>query len=172
MASTAVTPTDPPRRRFLRPVTGVVAAVLVGLAAFTTVEFVRTPASASVSNDRQSALNAANLVAVNFTTLDYRQLTQDFQRLAALATPSFRQAYLTQTNAAAEYIVRFKGRSTGTVVASAVQNADAANAEVIVAINDTIVNTKYPKGTIRYFRLDIKLARQHGKWLVNSVDPV
>jgi Mce-associated membrane protein len=147
-------------------------ALLAGVAAssFQISHHNRTPGAA---NPRAAALNTGRKVVLAFTTLDYRQLTQDFQRLAALATPSFKQAYLTQTNQAAERIVKAKATAQGNVVAIAVSTLDGNTATVLAAVNEAVKNTSQPKGQEKYFRLDVSLQKQkNGGWLASAVTPV
>jgi Mce-associated membrane protein len=158
---------------------GVVVICLV-LSVFAVVRLVQGvgPSSADKADAsaRAAALAAANQVGVDFTTLDYKTLTQDFNNLAALCTPTYRKSLLTQTPGTAELIVKAKGRSTGTVVSRAVQNmtpsTNPTKADVILAVNDTITNVKNPKGQVSFFRLDVSLQLVKGKWLASAVNLV
>lgn len=149
----------------------VVAAValLVAVAA-TAFQLSRPARSTSVDHDRVSALNTGRAVALAFTTLDYRQLTQDFARVGNLATPEFKTSYLTQTNQAAELIVKAKAISKGNVIAIAVGTLGGNTATVLAAVDETVTNTQQPKGQAQYYRLDISLQKQKdGRWLASAV---
>jgi Mce-associated membrane protein len=132
---------------------------------------VRTASSTATEAQRDAALGAARTVAVDFTTLNYRTLSQDFQRLTGLATANFRKAYLNQTNSVAELIIKAKANSQGSVLAIAVQNATPSSADVIAAVNDNVTNTTFPKGKTIYRRLDIKMVHSGSRWLVDAVNP-
>lgn len=157
----------------------VVVVVCLALTAWSAVRLTRGSTPTAVTREeaaREAVLAAASQVAVNFTTLDYRTLTQDFKQLGDLATPAYRKQFLTQTPATAELIVKAKASSKGQVVARAVQNLEPqtnpTSAEVILAVNDTITNTSNPKGAVQYYRFDIKLQKVGGRWLASAVNPV
>jgi Mce-associated membrane protein len=174
---TTPTTTDPRTIVAIAAVVVVVCLVLSGFALANTLRGSSEPAGGPAQrteNAEQAALAAANQVGVDFTSLSYRTLTQDFQHLAALCTPTYRKSLLTQTPGTAELIVKAKGTSTGTVVGRAVQNVTPSTgptkADVILAVNDTIKNVKNPKGQVSFFRLDVSLQLINGRWLASAVN--
>lgn len=160
------------QRGRLAGITALLLAALLVLLVVLSITVVQLSRQRSAQKERAQVAAVGREVAVAFTTLDYRSLTQDFGNLARLTTPSFRQAYLTQTNQAAELIVKAHGRSTGTVAQLAVANLQGSTASVIVAINDRVVNDQVPKGQTKDFRLTISLQKSGSGWLASQVQQV
>jgi Mce-associated membrane protein len=128
--------------------------------------------SSSGSADRTTLLAVGGQLAVDFTSFDYRHLNADFEATAKRATPAFASTYLKQSKSVASVITKAKAVSTSQVVASGVKSSSATNAVVLVAINDLTKNTQSPKGTTQYFRMQITLVHQNGKWLASQVEPL
>jgi Mce-associated membrane protein len=128
--------------------------------------------SSSGSADRTTLLAVGGQLAVDFTSFDYRHLDADFTATAKRATPGFASTYLKQSKSVASVITKAKAVSTSQVVATGLKSSSATNAVVLVAVNDLTKNTQSPKGTTQYFRMQITLVNQNGKWLASQVEPL
>jgi len=118
----------------------------------------------------QTALGEAGQIAVDFTSFNYKTLTQDQSRIAADLTPTFRQTYLQQSRQLNAVIRRAKSVATSQTVASGLSSYDpvAGQATAIVAVNVTSRNIQ-TKGTVQYYRFSVQLQRISGKWLASNV---
>jgi Mce-associated membrane protein len=153
-----------------------VAAIVVALAAgaliAVSIATAPSPASGGGSQTAQSqaALGQAGQIVVDFTSFDYKTLTQDQSRIAADLTPTFRQTYLSQSRPLNAVIIKAKSVATSQVVASGLSSYDpvAGKASAIVAVNVTSRNIK-TKGTVQYYRFSVQLQQVGGKWLASNV---
>jgi Mce-associated membrane protein len=159
-----------------RALTVVMAAfvVIVVLGALTAVAIHTSQrrSSSSGTTDRTTLLAVGGQLAVDFTSFDYRHLDADFAATAKRATPAFASTYLKQSKSVASVITKAKAVSTSQVVATGLKSSSATNAVVLVAVNDLTKNTQSPKGTTQYFRMQITLVNQNGKWLASQVEPL
>jgi hypothetical protein len=128
---------------------------------------------ASLAANSTTALVEGGQIAVDFTSFNYQTLDQDFAATAAHATPAFAKTYLSESRTVASLIKKAKAVSVAQVVATGLQAYEPAKgtATVIVALNDTTKNTKSPAGTVQYFRMQVQLVNQDGKWLATAVSP-
>jgi hypothetical protein len=153
-----------------------VAAIVVALAAgaLIAVSIVTAPSAASGSGSptagAQAALGRAGQILVDFTSFDYKTLSQDHSRTAADLTPTFRQTYLTQSRPLDAVFRKAKSVATSQVVASGLSSYDpvAGRATAIVAVNVTSRNIK-TNGTSQYYRFSVQLQRLNGTWLASNV---
>jgi Mce-associated membrane protein len=160
------------RSRALTVVMAAFVAIVV-LGSLTAVVIHTTQHRSSSGNaDRITLLAVGGQLAVDFTSFDYRHLDADFAATAKRATPAFASTYLKQSKSVASVITKAKAVSTSQVVATGLKSSSATNAVVLVAVNDLTKNTQSPKGTTQYFRMQITLVRQNGKWLASQVEPL
>ncbi|HEX3823042.1 MAG TPA: hypothetical protein VHV79_01100 [Mycobacteriales bacterium] len=130
-----------------------------------------TAAPTALQASATTALTEGGQLAVDFTSFDYRTLSKDRNETASHLTPSFAKIYLTQSGVTAPDITKVKAVSTSKVVATGLQAFSPAKhtATVIVALDDTASNIKSPKGTLQYYRLQVQLVEQNGRWLASNV---
>ena len=162
-----------------RVVAAVAAVVALAAAALIVVGFLRMPGSDAVAGvaggsdavgKATSAVAAADQIAVDFTSFNYRTLAQDQARVAANLTPTFRATYLAQSRPLRAVIVRARSSATSQVVADGLSSFDpaAGKASVIVALNVTSRNIK-TQGTVQYYRFSVQLQHVGTKWLASNV---
>jgi Mce-associated membrane protein len=130
--------------------------------------------NASVAAEATTAMTEGGQIAVDFTSFDYRTLSQDYKQTAAHATPTFAKTYLQQSRLVAKFVKKAKAISTSSVVATGLVafNPTAGTATVNVALNDTTKNIKSPAGAVQYYRMSVELVKQNGVWLAQGVTPV
>jgi Mce-associated membrane protein len=118
-----------------------------------------------------TALTEGGQLAVDFTSFDYRTLAQDRKETATHLTAAFAKIYLTQSGVTSADITKVKAVSTSKVVATGLQafSPSKHTATVIVALDDSASNIKSPNGTLQYYRLQVQLVNQNGKWLASNV---
>jgi hypothetical protein len=171
-------PVPAPRRR--RPTRVIVAALVVILVLGSAAGYaIRTTGQRSSAGSDQTALLAiGGQLAVDFTSFDYRHLNAEFAATAKRATPAFAKTYLSQSKSVASFITKAKAVSTSRVVAAGLcedkaQCKDATTGTVVlVALDDVTTNASAPKGTTQYFRMEVDLTRQNGRWIANEVQPL
>lgn len=147
----------------------VVALTAGGLAAFGATKLSHTD---SLEAARTQALSAARQIAVDFSAYNYQQIDQDFARVAAESTGSFRDDYLKQSAGVKDLIQQVKAVSTAEVAGAAVVDATSRTATVVLALNRTVTNTKVPKGQHDSFGLELALVKKGNRWLATQVKPL
>lgn len=149
-----------------------IAIVLLAAAAISVFGVLGASRATAQDNDRLALVSAARLDAVDFTTYDYRNIASDFARFAARTTGSLHTDY---TRFAPDLETRFKDlkvHSVGQVITAGVVQSTSTTATVLVAVNDTVYNSKTPKGQVVYDRLAFVLQKIDGRWLASSVRPI
>ena len=150
-------------------VLGVLAVLVVAAAVASLVLAPRVSAAQDRGDRDQAILHAARQEAVDFTTLDYRQLDRDLGRVLDGATGSFRSEFQSGTKDLRSVVVAYHTVSTGTVLSAGLVSADADSARVLVVADSLVTNVKDTKGTPRHYRLQLDLVRQHGRWLTTDL---
>lgn len=118
---------------------------------------------------RTEVLQAARQHAVNFTTLDYRTLDRDLERVLRGATGQFRSEFEAGTTNLSELVTANKGVSEGEVLEAGIVSDDADSARVLVVADSTVTNTAGPAPRPRYYRMQMDLVLVRGRWLVSDL---
>lgn len=162
--------------RTAEPVTPARTVVLAGLllAAVACVALVvlAVPrlAEASETDARRTAvLQAARQQAVNFTTLDYRELARDLDRVLEGATGQFRSQFESGTEDLSELVTANEAVSEGEVLEAGIVSEDADSARVLVVADSTVTNTADPQPQKRHYRMQMDLVLERGRWLVSDL---
>jgi Mce-associated membrane protein len=131
----------------------------------------KNPSASPLQASATTALTEGGQLAVDFTSFNYHTLTQDRNETATHLTAAFAKVYLTQSGVTASDIQKVKAISTSKVVATGLQafSPTKHTATVIVALDDTASNVKSPTGTLQYYRLQVQMVEQNGKWLASNV---
>ncbi|WP_157545620.1 hypothetical protein [Hamadaea tsunoensis] len=111
---------------------------------------------------RSAAVAAASDLALAMVTISATTVDSDLARVAAGATPDFRQN-LGGVRAA---VLAGHVQSTGRVLRAALVSGDARTAEVLVAVDALIKTPKAPDGRTTHYRLRLSLALDTGRWLL------
>lgn len=123
----------------------------------------------SGAQDRADALSAARQIAVNFSTLDYRSFDQDIARVSGEATGSFRSDFAAQAAQIKSVVVADKSVSTGQVAQTALVSSSSKAARVLVVLDADVTNTSTTTPTARHYRVQLDLAKVHGRWLASQL---
>ncbi|MDT7570485.1 MAG: Mce-associated rane protein [Actinomycetota bacterium] len=159
---------DPVRRRRLLPL--LLALVLLtelgGIGAL-----VRDRRSAdNREDDRQAALQAARVQAVNLTTISYQSADRDLARIVAAATGTLKTQFDAQRRTFPDVLRKEKSVSVGNVLSAGVTSQSDAAVEALVAVDATVKNaTSGTSGVLKHYRMDMRLVRIGGRWLVSQV---
>lgn len=123
---------------------------------------------------RDDVLAAARQEAVNFTTLDYRQLDRDLGRVLDGAGGSFKTQFQQQSDQLRQLVTANKAVSVGQVLDAGLVSLDGDSARVLVVADSRVTNTGAPDGQLRRYRMQLDLVRSadgptRGRWLTSDL---
>jgi Mce-associated membrane protein len=150
------------------------AGVLVVLAAVTlafTVRLVIVDRQVGADeNRRQVVLQAARQQALNFTTIGYKTVDHDIDRVIAGATGDFKASYQQNRDTIKETVTKNRSTSKGEVLDSGLVSIDADSAVALVVADASVTNVAYKKPTLRNYRMRLDLAKVGNRWLVSDIE--
>jgi Mce-associated membrane protein len=122
---------------------------------------------------RAAALQAARQQAVNLTTISYQTADRDLARIIDAATGTLKTQFEGQRQQFPTVLRRDQSVSVGTVLAAGVASQSEGAVEALVAVDATVSNAESAKAgngkLIKHYRMDMKLVRVGGRWLVSQV---
>lgn len=126
--------------------------------------------SDDLTGDHREVAEAAEKEALAFLKVDYTDMDTVMDRVLAGATGDFKKQYAEKRDLLKEEAIKNESKSNGSVVALGIGELDEDSALVFVAA-DTTVSNKFTEGTEqpRYYRLQLDLVREGGKWLTSNV---
>lgn len=156
------------------PRSGKVTAALVTLAALVVVLAVAVGVGLpwvlhqrALNDARSDALRAAQRYAVDFGSYDYRHLDADFATVTSHLTPDFAKDYQSVASSLKQTIVQYKGTSTAKVQGAAVAALHGTSkADVLVFLDQTVSSAQSKTPRIDRNRLQLRLERRDGTWLI------
>lgn len=117
----------------------------------------------------QAALKAANRVAVDLTTFDYRTLDAFYAKVAAEGTPYFNQNLQANREETTAYDQRLKVISEGSVIASAAKPASAdGNVTILLFVDERLRSAGAKSGLLDQVRVQMVMKNVGGRWLVDQ----
>lgn len=127
-------------------------------------------ASASAEASPAAALTAAQQVAVDLTTFDYRKLDESWARLEAESTPSFMDSLAANKSDVEAFDKRMKVISSGTVTASAaLPPAADGRVTVLLFVDQRLYSLGSTTGEIQPARIQLVMTQAQGAWLADEV---
>lgn len=127
--------------------------------------------TAADRDDRRVAvLAAARQQAVNFTTLDYRALDRDLDRVLSGSTGEFRKQFEAGTKDLTELVTKNRAVSEGEVLEAGIVTSDDDSARVLVVADSTVTNAGTEKPDKRHYRIQMDLVREGNRWLVSDLE--
>ncbi len=145
------------------------AVALVVVAVFLTLTQLSLNRSDSLNSARSSALAAAQSYAVDLASYNYQHLDQDFGKVLAESTPTFKQNFTQSSEALRTTLVRYDASASASVVAAGLVSATTSRAVVLVFLNQTVYNTLQKSKPTTESRVEITLLRSGGRWLIDEV---
>lgn len=116
-----------------------------------------------------AAVHAANRIAIDLTTFDYRQLDAFFARMRTEGTAYFHQNLQANKADITAYDQRLKVVSAGNVVASAAQPAAANGTVTVLLFVDQRLRSSGAKvGLLERVRIQMVMKRVNGAWLADQ----
>lgn len=145
-------------------------AALIALVALVAVQAVGARRDAGASSDRAAAVSAARAEVLALTQISPATSDASIQKLIAGATDDFQAQLQDQAEAIRSAVKESKVTSTGTIASAGIVSLKGDKARVLVASSGSVKNTKTKAATPRTYRLDVRLERVKGRWLVAGLE--
>jgi Mce-associated membrane protein len=146
-----------------------VAVVMGVVIALLTVTQLSLNSDNSLDNARTSALGAAESYAVDLASYDYRHLDQNFGKVLAESTPSFKKSFTQSSVGLQSALKRYDATASAKVVAAGLLSATASRAVAVVFLDQTDESTTQKNKPTTESRMEITLVRSGSRWLINQV---
>lgn len=115
-------------------------------------------------------IDSAAKEATAFVNIRYDDAEASIEAVMAGATGDFRDQYAKSTESVIQVLQDNRSVMTGEVLWTGVVAQDPDSATVIVATSGTVQNTQTEnKPVARYFRLQLQLVREEGRWLTSDL---
>lgn len=118
----------------------------------------------------EAGLRAAQDYAVVLTTLDARNIDDNYRKSLDGATGEFKDAYSQGANQLRQVLIDNKASGTGIVVAAAVKSATPDKVEVLLFVDQSITNASNPSPRIDRNRIDMTMDKVGDRWLASKVE--
>ena len=118
----------------------------------------------------EAGLQAAKDYAVVLTTLDAKNIDENYRKSLDGATGEFKDAYGQGANQLRQVLIDNKASGTGIVVAAAVKSATPDKVEVLLFVDQSITNANNPSPRIDRNRIDMTMERNGDRWLASKVE--
>jgi hypothetical protein len=147
-----------------------VLAIGVLVAAFASIGVVRADRTAAALPDWRPYIDAGETVALALTTIDYRTVDRDVQRVLDNATGIFYDNFKSRSAEFTQVVLDAKSTSTGTITESRLDSADAGQVRVFVAVNVTTTNDGRPPLPPRDWRMVITVQKVGEAYKASNVE--
>lgn len=156
-----------PRRQPARRPLAIALILLCVLAVVLAVRDYRVRAQAEV---RAEMVAAATAGAVNLTTIDFKRVDEDVQRILDSSTGAFRDDFEKRAPAFAEAARQAQSTSVGTVTEAAVESVDGDSGRILVALTVMTSNRGVPEQSPRGWRTRVSVIRTAGGMKLEQVE--
>lgn len=120
---------------------------------------------------REAVLSAARQQALNFTTIGYKTVDKDIDRVIDGSTGDFKASYEQNRKTIKETVTKNKSTSKGQVLSSGVKTIDKDSAVALVVVDAQVTNVAHKKPSLQNYRMQFDLAKlDNGDWLVSGVE--
>ncbi|MGH3519908.1 MAG: VirB8/TrbF family protein [Haloechinothrix sp.] len=123
----------------------------------------------SAAAERDDALAAAEVYAIDLTTYNYGRIDENFERVQANSTEKFAETYGDVSEQLSDLLKEHKADSQGEVLTAGVAEFDGNKAVVLVFVDQTITNTNSPQPKIDRNRMVLTLLDVDGEWKLDEV---
>lgn len=168
-AAEAPEPAEPAhrqRRAALATVAVLSAAVLTALV-FLGWQYQRHHVVAEASS---AALATAQDYAVTLTSIDAKNVDDNFTKVIDGATAGFKDMYTQSATQLRQVLIDNKAMSKGVVVDAAVKSASTSRVEVLLFIDQAITNVANPAARLDRSRVAMTMELTDGRWLASRVE--
>jgi hypothetical protein len=146
----------------------VLAVILVAVLASVTA--VRPNRIAAAIPDWQPYIDAGKTMAQALTTVDYRTVDRDIQRILDNAASPFYDDFSGRSASFAQAVRDAKSTSTSTVNDARLESHDAGLARILVGLTATTINAGQPDPHVRDWRLRITVQKTGGTYKASNVE--
>jgi Mce-associated membrane protein len=117
-----------------------------------------------------AALAAARSYAVTLTSVDTKNIDQNFAQVLDGATGEFKDMYSQSATQLRQVLIDNKAVSHGTVVDAAVKSATKTKVEVLLFVDQSISNVVNPEPRIDRNRVEMTMELIDKRWLASKID--
>lgn len=156
----------PPARRGFVIATAVLAALTAALATLLVITYVAWRHQQEVNAARDDAVAAAKAFALDFGSYDYQHLDTEFEEVAGRMTPDFAKSYLETSDKLKATFEQYKTRVTARIEGYGVTSVGTSNATVVVFLDQKVRTSQSSVPRTDRNRLEIRMVKTGGKWLV------
>ncbi|MQA81388.1 MAG: hypothetical protein GEV10_23380 [Streptosporangiales bacterium] len=151
-------------------VLGLLVIPVVAVTVFSAMIVARHGAVADEEAAREKVLLAARQQALNFTTIGYKSVDRDVQRVINGATGDFRASYEQNRTTIKQTVTKNKSTSKGEVLSAGLRSVDSDSAVALVVVDASVTNVAHEKPTLQNYRMQLDLAKTGDRWLVSGVE--
>lgn len=155
-------------RRYI--VMGMAAVILVAALSVSGLLYWQSVQRKEIDRASAAALSSAQQFAVDLTSMDSGKVDDNFNKVVANSTGSFKDAYTQSASQLRQVLVDNKATSKGTVIDSAVKSATKDKVEVLLFIDQWITNAANPEPRLDRSRVVITMERIDSRWLASDVE--
>lgn len=117
----------------------------------------------------QEVRTAAREWTVDFLHVDHEAMDPLIERVLAGATDPFREQYASSAERLRAQARANRSEATGEVLQVGVGELDGDRATLFVAANSEVSNKHTRKPQQRYYRIELEMVRQDGRWLTSDL---
>jgi Mce-associated membrane protein len=143
--------------------------VLVLLAAAALVGAVKLRDARERDDARAAALAAARQEALNLTSIDGQDITNDLKRVQSGATGAFAKDFATRAEQLKSVLTENAVVAEGRVLDAALVRGDLDTATALVVVDSMVKNKAAPAGRANTYRMQLDLERHGSRWLTSSL---
>lgn len=155
-------------RRYI--VMGLSAVILIAALSVSGLLYWQSVQRKEIDRASAAALSSAQQFAVDLTSMDSGKVDDNFNKVVANATGSFKDAYTQSASQLRQVLIDNKATSKGTVIDSAVKSATKDKVQVLLFIDQWITNTANPQPRLDRSRVAITMDLINGRWLASDVE--
>lgn len=111
---------------------------------------------------RQSLVQVARQGAINLTTIDYRNVDSDVQRILDSASGQFYDEFSSRSAPFIDVVKKAESTSVGTVTEAGIESVSGQEGQVLVAVSVTTTNRGATDDRPRYWRMRLTVTRHGG----------
>jgi Mce-associated membrane protein len=165
------TPAPSRTHRLLRSSIVVAAGILLvaalGLSAFLGWQLKQQHDTAAAGS---AALAVARTYAVTLTSVDTKDIDQNFTQVLDGATGEFKDMYSQSATQLRQVLIDNKAVSHGTVVDAAIKSTTKTKVEVLLFVDQSISNVVNPEPRIDRNRVEMTMELIDNRWLASKLD--
>lgn len=120
-------------------------------------------------SEREEALAAAKVYAVDLTTYNYDKIDENFDKVRSNSTEKFSEMYSQVSKQLTDLLRKYQADSKGDLLNAGVAEFDGDKAVVVLIIDTTITNTNSPQPRIDRNRMVMTLLEVDGEWKLDQV---